>query len=360
MPIPVVCSGCSARLNAPDAAAGKAVKCPKCQKTVSVPAASPGFEVVEDEPAPVPPKKAAPVDDAPRRKTARPTRRDPDEDERPAAKRPARDNRDDDDRPRKKTRRAVEEDDDEDDRPRGRKRQSEARGGAGLLIAVAVAGLLLLLAGGGFAVYWFGFRDKDQEVAKTGGTGTGTGAGTPAQPRIMNGWREYRSELWGFRTNFPWNAPLNEDYRGGMYNTPTALPRNLPAVVRATSVFTDRYGKSANIEQRVMVVAVRFRPKATAEGRDAALDEIVRAETDAKGTTSEPKEVTWGGRAAREITFTSEPGADGKTRRVTLRRLVTDDVGYAAVVRDNTGELPPAEVAQFFDGFQPTPPKPAP
>lgn len=39
MPIPVKCSGCEAKLNAPDAAAGKKVKCPKCGVAVSVSAA---------------------------------------------------------------------------------------------------------------------------------------------------------------------------------------------------------------------------------------------------------------------------------------------------------------------------------
>ena len=53
MSIAVVCSKCSAKLNAPDGAAGKKVKCPKCQAPIVVPDALPSqFEVVEDEPAP--------------------------------------------------------------------------------------------------------------------------------------------------------------------------------------------------------------------------------------------------------------------------------------------------------------------
>jgi len=35
----VVCPSCSAALNAPDSAAGKRVKCPKCTSTIEVPAA---------------------------------------------------------------------------------------------------------------------------------------------------------------------------------------------------------------------------------------------------------------------------------------------------------------------------------
>lgn len=38
MPIHVICTGCQAKLKAPDTAAGKKTKCPKCQTIVSVPA----------------------------------------------------------------------------------------------------------------------------------------------------------------------------------------------------------------------------------------------------------------------------------------------------------------------------------
>ena len=39
MPVPVTCSGCSTRFRVPDKAAGKRIKCPKCQNVISVPAA---------------------------------------------------------------------------------------------------------------------------------------------------------------------------------------------------------------------------------------------------------------------------------------------------------------------------------
>ncbi len=38
MPIQIICTGCQAKLKAPDTAAGKKIKCPKCQTVVSVPA----------------------------------------------------------------------------------------------------------------------------------------------------------------------------------------------------------------------------------------------------------------------------------------------------------------------------------
>ncbi len=62
MPIKLTCPTCTAQMNAPDAAAGKRVKCPKCQKVLVVPELvieAPAFEVVEDEPT-LPVKKPAP------------------------------------------------------------------------------------------------------------------------------------------------------------------------------------------------------------------------------------------------------------------------------------------------------------
>src|SRR6476659_9441846 len=92
MPI-VVCSGCSAKLNAPDNAAGKRIKCPKCQTVTAVPAATvaaaPQFEIVEDDSPPAP--KPKPVAVTPP-KVVKPVAR------------------------------AVVDDDDEEDRPRGRRK----------------------------------------------------------------------------------------------------------------------------------------------------------------------------------------------------------------------------------------------
>ena len=40
MPISVVCPTCAAKINAPDKAAGKHVKCPKCGEPLLVPSAA--------------------------------------------------------------------------------------------------------------------------------------------------------------------------------------------------------------------------------------------------------------------------------------------------------------------------------
>ncbi|VTR94805.1 Uncharacterized protein OS=Fimbriimonas ginsengisoli Gsoil 348 GN=OP10G_1685 PE=4 SV=1 [Gemmata massiliana] len=108
MPIPISCPGCEARIKAPDAAAGKVVRCPKCQGRIAVPATEPAFEVV-DEP-------------------------DDEQDDEPV-------------RPKRSPK---------SDRPS--KKQRPTKSGAPVLLLVGVGVLVLGLGAG--AVYWFGIRDN--------------------------------------------------------------------------------------------------------------------------------------------------------------------------------------------------------
>jgi hypothetical protein len=124
--IPVVCPECSAKLNAPESAAGQKVKCPKCQSVSVVPApmpAQPAFEVVDE---PEPPATASEL--------ARPER---------GVKRDV-----------------YMEDEPEPDRGSrgsGRKRRRSEALVAGVLIAAILAG--------GFVVYWLGIRDRESPKA---------------------------------------------------------------------------------------------------------------------------------------------------------------------------------------------------
>ncbi len=49
MSIAITCPACGGQLKAPDTAIGKRVRCPKCAKPVTVPAAEEGFEVVDTD-----------------------------------------------------------------------------------------------------------------------------------------------------------------------------------------------------------------------------------------------------------------------------------------------------------------------
>ena len=62
MSIVVTCPSCAANIKAPDAAAGKKVKCPKCTSTIAVPAAAPPpvfDDFTDDAPPPVSAKGGA-------------------------------------------------------------------------------------------------------------------------------------------------------------------------------------------------------------------------------------------------------------------------------------------------------------
>jgi hypothetical protein len=165
MPLSVRCPDCSTRLNAPDAAAGKAVKCPKCGARVPVPAPGPEAtdeagpeEAVTAGPKPRPANKEARVAaDAPR--PARPRRDEPDEDE--------------------------------DDRPRPRRGKTEAGGGKALILALLGIGGLVLLGAGVGAVWWLTRSRPTAAGTGSGGPsastkdstkGTGPGGGEPAKP----------------------------------------------------------------------------------------------------------------------------------------------------------------------------------
>src|SRR5262245_51890561 len=75
MPIPVQCAHCQSKCNAPDSAAGRKVKCPKCGQVLSVPAlraaaqapqASPPRPVAQAPVATAPARVAATVPPAPK------------------------------------------------------------------------------------------------------------------------------------------------------------------------------------------------------------------------------------------------------------------------------------------------------
>lgn len=168
MPIAVLCGNCNAKLNAPDAAAGKKVKCPKCATVLQIPAPEPepDFEVV-DEPAPTP--KAKPKAPA----IPKPVLLDESEgmDEEDAPRPPA----------KKKKPVVLAEDDDEDEAPtpkkkKGKKQPAAKSSSLPLLIGGGILGLALV----GFLVYWFVLREPD--VAKAPDTKPPGDPGTPIKP----------------------------------------------------------------------------------------------------------------------------------------------------------------------------------
>jgi hypothetical protein len=309
MPILVTCPGCSAKLNAPDSAVGKNVKCPKpnCGTIVPVPAPKvqqPAFEVVEDEPPPAPPPKSKPrliaavevEEDEPPRKKAR---RD-----------------DDDDRPRRKKRR-DDDDDDDDDRPRRKKRRA-AGGASGGIIALIVLGGLVLLGAVGFGIY-----------ALVGGS----------KAPVPEGWVEYTSTEDKFRAYFPEKPE----------------PRTIPTMEDGVESITF-YSSDVKIStQRVVMVQVhKFESGSTAAQREKVMEKIrkVPAEDKSKGRVSGPHSIRWAGYKAQEFILEDAPMPGGKRAGGVVRFFATDTHAYIAVLVAEGGRMSRAEEDGFFDNFE--------
>jgi hypothetical protein len=150
MSIAVVCTNCSAKLNAPDSAAGKKVKCPKCQTSMIVPEPlpeEPAFEVVDEpEPAKKPKAKATVADDEEEEEKPRKNRveAESEEEEKPRKKRQAERDEDDEERPKKK-----------------RKKQEESEGNSMMVRNIIGGVVLLVLLGVAGWVYYDKFGKKD-------------------------------------------------------------------------------------------------------------------------------------------------------------------------------------------------------
>lgn len=172
MPISVVCNSCHSKLNAPDAAAGESVKCPKCKASLLVPAAAaPAIEVVDDPEPPkseLPPKKKKVVaeDDA-----------DDDSKVTPKAKKKPRPTDD------------GEDEDDADEKPKKKKKKKAVAVSSGNRARNIIGGIVLLIAVGiaGFVWYDRSQKVKETETANNGGTSspgqtTQPGQTPPTQP----------------------------------------------------------------------------------------------------------------------------------------------------------------------------------
>ncbi|HJZ56426.1 MAG TPA: hypothetical protein VKE74_15785, partial [Gemmataceae bacterium] len=272
MPIPVLCPDCSSRLNAPDAAAGKNVKCPKCGTLMTIPAPQPadGGEVVEADlaPEPVGPKKPAPAS----RKPA-PVKADVTED-------------DDDDRPRKKAR-----------DKKGKK--------SGVPPAVLIGGVVacvLLLGGAAFAVYWFALRDRGGETPNAN-TADAKGGPGGRKATIATNWKEFSSRIDGFKVSFPWGNPTQG---------PFITDYQHPLFTESKSFSAQRWERN-EVTYAFTIVTARFRKAKSAADRDEAANFLFQKVALPPGAkaTGDPKPVTWAGRPATEVTYEAEPSAEG-------------------------------------------------
>jgi hypothetical protein len=318
MPIVVTCPKCPTKLSAPDSAAGKQVRCPKCGAAAPVPALIPAEEVPVVEGNLTPPKpKPKPVvaevdeDERPRKKAR-------DEDEAPRKRARRDDDDDEEERPRKKKRRHAADDDDYDfDQPR-RKRRPNKSGGGGAMLAVIVGGGLLLLVGLGVGIYFL----------------AGKSSPFASKAPVPKGWEAYSNADAGVKMYVPKKpseatTPVNGIGLGGggRFGGPNLSDAEMLSIIRSGVT-----GDPVHVE----VFVIRFRNSVPSSVRDKIFS---NPDTPAG---SENRTVRWLGRDAIEQTR-----KDGVARAACFDKVVV-----VAAVSGRGGRATKAEEDGFFDNFE--------
>jgi hypothetical protein len=342
MPIAVLCPTCSARLNAPDASAGKKVKCPKCRNPMIIPGPAaapvpppppprPAPAAPPPAPAPAPPAGALPFDfDAAAssgRKTGRrppdPEALDLDDNEPPPARRGPGGRKPS--RPR--------DEDDEDDRPR--RRQPARTGGPPLVLILVLVGVLGLFCVGGVGVgAYFLFVEKDDTTAGTAKATAPHGGGT-AKAAVPAGWKEFRPADGGFRAYFP-SEPTRKGAAG-------------------LTIYS-----SQSSQQKVLCQLLVTRLSDVPAGeRSDVVDEVVNGMARAPGARQlSRQDVRLAGQPATEVVIelpdaaVKGPKRAGGKAQLVARILKTDTTVYAMTISNTEpGRPSDALVNGFFDNF---------
>ncbi|QDU23319.1 zinc ribbon domain-containing protein [Urbifossiella limnaea] len=372
MPIPVVCANCQTRLNAPDAAAGRKVKCPKCQTVMPVPGTA------APAPPPLPPPPAAPSGGTPfdfggdspppppRRPSgeSRPPRPAPDSPDSPDSPpsppagggsafdfgaavesggggrargeredRPRRRRRDEDDAPPADRPRRPRPDDDapaDDDRPRGRR--PAAGGGKSPLLWILLGGGLLLLTccgGGGVVAYIAMGKVKDAAAQVTKKLDDDMKKAAAAQ--LPPGWTKFEAPDKSVRAAFP--APFPDD---------AGLSFTTQSVTGAKAWRS----QEADWSLTCTVAVVKFRPTSKAADREKDLKLAAGMMNFAAKDAGGPKTVDWLGGQAKE---TDAKGGVNQDLSVVTRWVVVGNTGYVAIVQHKDK---PEAVRTFFNNVE--------
>jgi hypothetical protein len=315
MPIPVTCPGCQARLNVPDAAAGKKVKCPTCRGLIRVPGTSatgsgsaPVLAALPPQPRPeplpldlddalpLPPRKSGPVP-------------------RPAA------------RPRPRPEPLPLDDDDDTPRRAG-------KGGppAGVVIGLAAVLSLAVIGGIGYGAYHLFFKGTAKDTDKDGGTAS--------RAKVPDGWAEFKTA--DFTAYFP-KKPAEEKIPA------QAVP--LPGVKEGVEYLA----KDKDVEYEVLVL--KFQKAPPDDQRKALAEQLISAMAGSRpGAKPVQKEMTWLGKPAVEVTV--EPsgvegkgGKDGPKGTLVGRIVLADGKLFVVSVDPKTGSTPAELKNGFFDNF---------
>lgn len=380
MPIVVTCPKCPTKLSAPDNAAGKAVRCPKCGAAAPVPALIPAEEVPvvdaalstpktqpkpepkpEPKPQPKPqPKQASkPALDTTKTTTtcciacnsmicvigeitdglihcpkcgfANPVRDQPGEseedteDEKPRKKK----RRDEDDEaekeaPRKKKKKKyADDDDDDDDQPKRKRRPNSGGGAGGTMIAVCVIGGLVLLVGVGIAIYMF----------------SGKGSPFAKKAPVPQGWQQHSYPESGIKMYLPnkpneMTIPVNGFQFGGAGFGKGGFQTNADLQdAESLSVYAANADRNS---VRTEVVVIRYRKEVPASVRD-------KIKNPKRMNDGNWQSTRWLGRDAAE-----EIRNDGVARILYFDKYIL----AARISGPNGQRAKPEEEAGFFDNFE--------
>ncbi len=387
MPIPVVCASCQTRLNAPDAAAGKKVKCPKCQAVMAVPAAEPPpaaggggtpFDFGGGAPPPPPRRSAPPPPPEPasppppaaggggafdfgaavsaggggrsrgdrEERGERGNREEQGDRGERGDRRRRRDEGDDapppdrGDRPRRRPRDA-EDDAGDDDRPRGRRPDGEKKKSPLLLILLGGGFLLLTCCGGGGVVAYVAVGRikeaaekaraendvKQKQIDDARKKADGAGGGLPA------GWVKFEAPDKSVRAAFP--------------GTPDDGNLTIQTVAVQSAKSWQYMESDGSLTCTLAVVKFRAKSKAADQERDLkAAAGLMNLGVKDSGP---PRSVDWLGGQAKE----AEGHSSLTDATVVTRSVVVGNTGYIAVVQHkNKADA----VAAFFNSVE-APPK---
>lgn len=336
MPISVLCPSCDAPVNAPDSAAGKRAKCPKCQELMILPG---GAEPEADEALASKRKPRVEVEDEEDRPRKPSRRRDDDDEEddeppkRKSSRRVVAEDDGDDERPTRKSRRRDDDEDDDDERPR-RKGKSKKKAGPpmGAMIGVGVV-LLLLIAGG----LYFAF---------SGGGGSGGGGGG-----AKVNWVAFNDPEGAFAASFPESAPIPEtleslSQRLGNGQMPNRGP--LPTREQLKILGMRMEGWSRAFSGRTYTVFLMTVPPALGGNAKAQVDKF-RVQSPGESVLSDTP-FTAGRYEGKQI-LTKE---EGKAKWV-LGRVGTvgnDNIIFLMVESNRELKADDADAKAFFEKFQ--------
>lgn len=311
MPIPVVCGSCGTKLVAPDAAAGKKVKCKNCQAIIPVPeAVAEEFEFVEEVPVvaaqPVTPAKPKPkpvvvvdedegefeFDAAPKKKVKAAVAVDDDEDnEAPASKK----------KPKPTLIRDDDDDADEDDAPKSKNKKGKkpAKKKTNPLMLVGIGAVALIAVGFlGTMIWYAAFREKTTTAA---GTSINAAPGGAAAKDPLAGWTKY--DKVGYTAYF-------KDSFG--------VPDAKSQVQQGVKVETLTVGEAPGSRNGLLVVTTEFLPAVfdvAKKNPSQAFDNAVKLMT-RNAKVQSTKELTVEGNPAREVKMLQNDGAEVIMRMV--------------------------------------------